>query len=331
MWKHLTILTLVPLALASCSRCDGGAPASTVTAPGAGSPGEGKLKVTDSCSLPAMPGADALVLLRDVVYQEVAGQRLALDIARPRGSGPFPLVVLIHGGGWRIGNRRQMLDEVKMLVTRGFAAATISYRLSRPGPVDAFPAAARDVRCAVRYLLASASTYRIDPRRVALLGLSAGGHLAALTGAAGGDRRLDGPCPHGKAPIKVSGVVALFPPLDLRQAAMAEFTPVVREIVAGFLGAPPQMDPKRAALASPVTHVEAGLPPFLLVHGTTDTIVPISQSRSFKRALDRARVPALLVEVPNVGHGFPPFTGTPALRQATCTTLAFLDAVLLKK
>lgn len=328
MWKHFTIL--LPLALASCSRCDG---PGSAPAPAA-NPGGARLKLVDRCALPAMPAPGTFDVALDVAYQEVDGQRLALDIAWPKSGGPHPLVVLIHGGGWRIGDRRQLEDEMKMLVARGYAASTIQYRLARPKTANTFPAAARDVRCAVRFLLANAGKYSIAPGRVALLGLSAGGHLAALTGAAGADRRLDGPChlcPRcGKQPIEVRGVVSLFPPLDLRAEAAAEFTPLVKAIVAGFLGAPPERDPQKAALASPTAHVKAGLPPFLLVHGTTDKIVPISQSRGFKETLDRAKVPALLVEVPNIGHGFPPFTGTPALRQATCTTLGFLDSVLKK-
>lgn len=278
-----------------------------------------------------MPGEGTISLALDVPYHQLGGKRLAMDIAWPISGGPYPLVVLIHGGGWRVGDRHHMEDEMKMLVPRGYAAATIQYRLAQPGPVNTFPAAAQDVRCAIRFLLARATAYRIDPRRVALLGLSAGGHLAALTVAASGDGRLDGPCSHGKRePIKISGVVSLFPPLDLRPKAVAEFTPMVQAIVTNFLGAPSSRDPQKAALASPMTHVKAGLPPFLLVHGTTDMMVPISQSRRFKEALDRAKVPALLVEVPHIGHGFPPFTGTPALRQATCTTLTFLDSVLKK-
>ncbi len=316
MWKYLTVL--FALALASCSRCDdAAAPARTPS-----------FELVDRCALPGIPGKGSFTLGANVVYQEISGQKLALDIARPNSGGPHALVVLIHGGGWRIGDRHQLEDEMKMLAHRGFAAATIQYRLARPGAVDTFPAAARDVSCAIRFLLANAAKYRIDAKRVALLGLSAGGHLAALTAASSGDRRLEGPCPHGKQPVKVNGVVSLYPPLDLRPRAAAGFTEEVKAIVAGFLGAPPANDPKKAALASPITHVKAGLPPFLLVHGTTDMMVPMSQSSRFKEALDRAKVPNLLVEVPNVGHGFPPFSGTPALRRATCTTLAFLDGVL---
>lgn len=323
MWKCFTILSC--LALASCDGCDGGqgqAPVAAASAPG--------LRLVDSCPMPTVPGDGTFEFAPDVAYHEVGGERLAMDVAWPNTPGPKPLVVMIHGGGWSVGHRHQVADEVKMMVARGYAAATVSYRLAGPGPKHPFPAAAQDVRCAVRFLLARAADYNIDPKRVALLGLSAGGHLAALTGATGSDPRLDGPCPSGKAPIKVRGVVALYPPLDLRASVFEQWTDEVKGIVTNFLGAPPAKVPAAAALASPMTHVKAGLPPFLLVHSKLDTMVPISHSRRFKAALDRAGVPVLLVEVTGVGHGHPPFHGAPTLRQATCTTLAFLDAVLKK-
>ena len=313
----LTALVTLPC----CSRCD-----SDPSAPPA--PGE-TLVVTDRCDLPRMPGPSEVAVTTGLMYVARGTRRLELDIARPTRDGPHPLVVVIHGGGWRGGNRGQMDHEIRMLAAEGYAAATIDYRLvgRNPGP-NSFPAAVQDVRCAIRFLRASAEAHAIDTRRVVLLGLSAGGHLAALTAAVGDDPRLDGDCPMRSRPVGVSGVVALFAPLDLRPAAQARFTPMVQQIVTVFLGVEPSSMPALAALASPVTHVKAGAPPFLLIHGAADRMVPIRQSRDFKAALDRAGVPALLVEVPRMGHGFPPLTGTPALRRATCTTLAFLKAVL---
>ena len=126
-----------------------------------------------------------------VVYGVGGGRELRLDLYRPSGgSGPYPAVVFIHGGGWRSGQRGQLSRQAMYLATRGYVCACIEYRLSGEA---SFPAAIEDCKCAVRWMRAvGTKNYRVDPERIAVSGSSAGGHLALLTGASGGVAELEG-------------------------------------------------------------------------------------------------------------------------------------------
>ncbi len=279
----------------------------------------------DSCVHPSLAVKETYRLLKGVTYAEPHGEKLNLDLMVPEGKGPFPLVILIHGGGWVSGKREELYHEQLMLVEQGIASATVDYRLAN-APETKFPAAVEDIRCAVRYLRAVAGKHRLDPKRVLAMGPSSGGHLAAMAAVAGDDPRFDNDqCKHQEQSAAVAGVVAFYAPLDLR-LFMGAGVPV--EILTTFLGVNPIDDPKKAALASPITHLDAKDPPFLLVHGADDILVPPGQSRSFKWALDRLGVPSLHVEVPKTGHGFFMFKGSPLFRKATCTTIGFIRSML---
>ena len=321
-YSRAPLTLLVLLCLPACDGCDSSKTAS----------GRAALKTapTEKCELPSLPPPGSVVHHRSLTYAtRPGGRKLALDLTLPRTGGPFALVVLIHGGGWRQGNRQQLAHEQLMLASEGFATASIDYRLVGPDhSANRFPAAIQDVRCAIRYLRARAASWRIHPERVALLGMSAGGHLAALTAAAGEDPRYDGACDHASQPVEVKGAVVLYAPLDLRPKTTADFTPLVRTIITGFLGGTPASSPARAALASPAAQIRPQMPPVLLLHGTRDSMVPLSQSRGFHQALQRAGVPSIYVEAQNADHGFSPFSGHPALQIPTCTALKFLYEVL---
>src|SRR5437764_4913143 len=232
----------------------------------------------------------------DVVYGEVPGYRpLELDLYLPRDGGPAPVIVHVHGGGWRRGSRRHPLpvlgaDFYDGLAAQGFAVAAIDYRLSGEAR---FPAPLDDVRAAHGWAGEHAGRYGLDPGRVFLWGDSAGGHLAllaALTGAA------------------VHAVVAWFPVTDLAglpsdvadAGGVPDRGPESREAL--LLGAPAASVPDLARQASPVAYASAAAPPVLLMHGAADDLVPPAQSVRLAGALRAAGATAELELVPGAAH-----------------------------
>ena len=250
----------------------------------------------------------------DIEYAEIAGFRpLELDLYLPSAARagradasatgqasaadgqllPVPVVVHVHGGGWRRGSRRHPLPALgdgfyPGLAAQGIAVAAIDYRLSGEAR---YPAAVDDVRAAVAWVRTTLPRYGVLPGPVALWGDSAGGHLAlraALTGT-------------GLDNTGVDGVVAWFPVTDLAGLhGPDDDDPGSREAL--FLGAPPSQVPALALAASPLTHVRAGAPPMLLMHGDSDSLVPPDQSIRFTRALRDAGGSASLVLVPGASH-----------------------------
>jgi len=231
----------------------------------------------------------------DLVYHEVGGRRLRLDVYLPEGptvqSGRGrPAVLAIHGGGWRGGGKAEYGRSVARLARYGLVVVAVEYRLSAPG-VPSWPGNLADVREAVRWVRRNASGYGIDPDRVAVIGASAGGHLALMLGTT----------PAGD-PAGVRAVIDFYGPTDLR-ALYALRTPA-DQAIGMFLGGPPEAVPSRYDAASPLRHVAPGAPPVLIVHGLDDLLVPPGQSLLLAEALRRAAVPHRLLAVPGARHGF---------------------------
>jgi acetyl esterase/lipase len=281
------------------------------------------------CASTARADVAAVRVERGLAYAVPAGDTLRLDLARPAGPGPHPVVVLLHGGGWEGGDRSAMESEMRLLAGRGFAAAAVSYRLTR-APRHVFPAAVADVRCAVRWLRANAPALGLDPARVGALGFSAGAHLASMlgVGAAGTagappDVATAAGClaaPGGSAAVQA--VVSVAGPQDLR--VNGPYTQEQARLVTNFLGVFPGDAPAAAALASPIAHVGPRAAPFLLVHGTADGLVPVAHARRMRDALRTAAVPATLVELRGAGHSFPPLD-TGNRPGVGCTIFAFFE------
>ncbi len=232
----------------------------------------------------------------DIEYAVIPGYRpLELDLYLPETGEPAPVIVHVHGGGWRRGSRRHPLPALgagfyERLAAAGFAVAAIDYRLSGEAR---FPAAVEDVTAAVGWVRDNAGAYELDASRVFLWGDSAGGHLAlqsALTGS------------------KVQAVVAWFPitdlaglPSDITDAGGSpDRGPDSREAL--FLGAPASSVPELARQASPVTHASASAPPVLLLHGAADDMVPAAQSVRLAEALRAAGAAVELEIVPAATH-----------------------------
>ncbi len=271
------------------------------------------------CRIPSAPRPRAIVLRAEAVeYGRAGGAPMALDVVGPAREDPAPAILLVHGGGWRAGERAHVMRTARIFAGLGYAAVPVDYRLVA-GETGQFPAAIADLRCAVRHLRDRAAEYRIDPTRIGVAGFSAGGHLAGLLATAADVEGLDGACP-SSASAHVDAAVAYYGAFDLE----GPFGRAARRLIRRFVGQREGV----LAVASPITHIDADDPPILLAHGRSDRVVPVAQSRLFAAALREAGVRTEYVEVPHGVHGFTIFHETARDELASCATLRFLDESL---
>jgi acetyl esterase/lipase len=260
---------------------------------------------------------------RDVIYQQLPGYiPQVVDIYVPATKGPHPLVLYIHGGGWTGGHTRHsgalanFPAVLASLAAEGFVVASLEYRLSAEAK---FPAQLQDAKSSLRFLGANAAKYRIDPSRVGLWGGSAGGHLTALTALTCKDTSLD---PAAAKDVCATAAVTWYGVFDFGAlaAGRADATDDAAERLMGCAG---RCSGATYALASPVTYVDAKDPPFLLIHGTEDKVVPVAQSRLGEARLRAAGVPVEVIYIPGVDHSFigttPAQTRTATLRATNAT------------
>ena len=260
---------------------------------------------------------------RDVTYGNASGVSLKMDIYYPRkASGPAPVAVYVHGGAWTTGDKSWVTGalDINELLDRGYMICAIDYRLA---PRYKFPAQIEDVKCAIRFLRANASTYGLDPARIGAWGDSAGGHLAALLGLADSRAGLEGSGGYADQSSRVQAVVDMYGPTDLT-ALTGE--PELLEPVFGASGLQSEM----LSRASPVTYVSGDAPPFLIIHGEMDDIVPPAQSALLYDRLVSAGVPARLVMVNSCGHILMPVGAATAPSRAEVATMVadFFDTYL---
>jgi acetyl esterase/lipase len=238
--------------------------------------------------VPTLANANSTLPLIDKAYVNGGGpsQRLDLYVPEQIAHTAPPLLVWIHGGGWREGDKRQ--HPLKPFLAQGYAVASINYRLSGEAP---FPAQIDDVRTAIQWLRANASTYGFDPQRIGVIGHSAGGHLSALFGVtAYGENAVQAVC-------SLSGTIDMERLFEQahdkkRQAAL----------MALFAGS---LQDKRAQVraASPLQYITRNAPPLLLVHGALDTVVPVEHAQLFADALKaKADHPPKLVILEDTTH-----------------------------
>ena len=237
-------------------------------------------------------------LISDIPFTRAGGVTLTLDANVPDGDGPFPAVVIVHGGGFDKGDKQTYVKPLfDPLSDADFAWFSINYRLA---PKNRYPAAVEDVEAAIRYVKAHAGEYNVDPNRIALIGESAGGHLVSMVGA------------RNKPEAHVNAVVSFYGPHDLERRAVESRQ--ISETVGGFLGIK-DLNPKSIAIlheASPVTHVGPGMPPFLLIHGTKDEKVPYDQSPEMCEKMKAAGDSCEVFTVEGAGHGMGSWEKAPA-------------------
>jgi len=233
-------------------------------------------------------------VLDGVVFAKTPQRELTLDLYLPEGVENPPLLIYIHGGGWRAGN----LKEVPLLhlMNEGLAVASVSYRFSQEAR---FPAQLDDVKAAIRWLRENAENHGYDGSRIALSGASAGAYLAMLAGCTADDET--GP---------VRAVVSYYGPTDflLRARTQPHRANPRDSVTHQLLGSAPLDDIPLAMRASPAHQVRRDAPPFLLFHGTADTTVLPDQAERMAAAIETAGRPVILRIKEGAGHHVADFT-----------------------
>ncbi len=240
----------------------------------------------------------------DVVYGEAGGQKLLLDIYRPPAPAARarPALLLVHGGGWRGGNKKDLRDAGMGFARQGYVCFSVSYRLVTDRG-NRYPAQLDDVQRAVRWVRANAGKYGVDPERVGALGASAGGHLVALLGTC--DTRDNTDPELARYSSRVRCVVDLFGPTDLTVPFPGKAGGfAVQRLVEDLIGKPPAEATALTREASPLFHINKKTVPFLILHGTADPIVPVDQSERFHLALQKAGIESTFLKFEGEGHGF---------------------------
>lgn len=261
--------------------------------------------------------------LRDARIAEVisygASAAHTMDYYKPTGTGPHPAVVIVHGGGWVGGTKRSGSEAyaADWLAPAGYAVFSIDYRLA---PAATWADQVADVQRAIRFVRHNAGKYTVDPARIAVLGGSAGGYLSNMVGllpfASGTGDAVD------RESDAISAVVTLFGPSLL--PAMPGVIDIARKT--GILG-PGPVTPEKLLAASPMAHLRADAPPFLLIHGDADEAVPYTQSTIFLDALNGIGVRAELITIPNGKHATSVWTA-PNVPDWERETVQFLNAAL---
>ena len=275
-------------------------------------------------SPPEVP--EGTLATRDIPFQLTENGPLMLDVYRLAmpANAIRPVVLYTFGGGWIIGNRHQVgeFGYIK-LVDHGYAVVAADYRYSTTAR---FPAQIQDVKAALRWIRANADEYGFDRDRVAILGPSAGGHLAALAGTSGGLAHLDGdgsvggaPASEGTLSTRVQAVVDFFGPTDLsvyheqhRENGIGD-TDRLDLFLNPLVGGPVDENFDRVQMANPITYITPDDPPFLIIHGDADPIVPYQQSLMLRDALQQAGVDVTLLTIEGGDHGRTPIFRSPEL------------------
>ena len=237
----------------------------------------GQIKLIDAMNI-SIP--DNIEEILNVEYGTGGDRKLALDLYLPKNrTKATPAIIFIHGGAWKSGKRGDMKFYCVKFAEKGYVTATVTYRLMDEAP---FPAAVQDVKCAVRWLRANAAKYQVDPKRIAVSGNSAGGHLSLMIGYSD-DPSLEGEGGNNSVSSRVSAVIDFYGPTDLT-TDFAKKQGVVEEFMGGktFDEAPDSYK-----LASPLFHLTKDDPPTLIFHGTIDSTVPVVQADKLAEKLKK--------------------------------------------
>lgn len=244
-----------------------------------------------------------ITVLRHIVYSQVDGQDLLLDLYLPeQETHPRPVILWVHGGAFRKGDKET--PPVMQLVDQGYAVASLNYRLSQQA---IFPAQIHDCKAAVRWLRANVDIYKLDADRIGAWGASAGGHLVALLGTSAGVPELEGAGGNPAYSSRVQAVCDWYGPTDFLR--LNDFPGSMDHDAADspeseLIGGPIQDNQDMVAQANPITYITPEAPPFLIMHGELDPLIPVNQSERLHEALQKAGVDSTLVILNGLGHGF---------------------------
>ena len=245
-------------------------------------------RANDADEKPAASNAKKIVYREDVVYGRVRGAGLLADVAYPVSKKPLPAIISVHGGRWRGGHKRDgSTIKVKQWAGFGFYAMSIDYRLVGCSPA---PACYQDMQCAIRYVNANAKQLNVDPKRIFLIGQSAGGHMVSLAATLGDGpfRRTGG---WEKADNKFKAVISVAANYELTTLSWGKiWTPRGGDTV------------KARKLASPVNHIGKTTKPLLILHSDNDRSVPIANALLMVAALKKADVRHTFHRYPKMGH-----------------------------
>lgn len=252
--------------------------------------------VTSGCAVTHVGGPEVPATLsapvefdlqRDIVFTPVNWPApLKIDVYRPRGDGPFPAVLVIHGGGWARGSRDEMAHICKKLAAQGFVAVNAEYRLV---PSYTFPAPVQDLQQALRWMHDNAGEQKIDVRQIGLWGYSAGAQLSSLLGV------LSPGDPNFAEGLRVQAVVSGGTPVDMRRGADSK-------LISAYIGRPIAEVPELYEQASPIVFVSPDDPPMFFYHGNMDAIVKEVNVTRMSEALGRAGVPVETYIIHGTGH-----------------------------
>jgi acetyl esterase/lipase len=235
----------------------------------------------------------------NLTYLTVTGHESKLDIYRRRGpGGPDPALIYFHGGGWVSGHKEDGMMYTLAWLEMGWDVVNVDYRLGGVAPA---PGAVEDCLCALRWIVSHAAEYQIDPSRIVVMGDSAGGHLALMTGMVPASAGLDRPCnPSGAAPVpRVAGIVNWYGIADVMDFLQ---DPKRRESALQWLTKPDNRE-DLARRVSPVTWVRSDLPPIITIHGDSDPSVPYSQALKLRDALNAVHARNELITIRGGKHG----------------------------
>ncbi len=236
---------------------------------------------------------DGVEVIKDITYVNYQDRELLLDIYRPSNSGDekLPTILVIRGGGWAKGDKKGFGPMAAALALRGFAAVCIEYRASNEAT---FPAAVLDTKSAIKWIKSNASTYNFNPTAIGAIGGSSGAHLAVLLGVSSAANSLNPT--ENNVDFKIQAVVGLATP-TLNEGSEGE-------VVIKWIGKPYATNEELWKSASPVFYIDKDSPPMLLIHSSSDNVVPIEQSLLVIENLGNAGVYSELVLIPNAPHAF---------------------------
>ncbi len=253
---------------------------------------------------------DGIVLTRDVVFTADERRPLSMHLVQPASqAGPRPVVVFIFGGAWIAGSKDDVLPYLYPLARRGYCGIAIDYRYSTEA---LFPAQLHDGKCAIRFLRRHGEELGIDADRIGVWGASSGAHLAVFLGITADRPELEGSRGWLGASSRVTAVCDWFGPTDFLRmdaAGSSMHHDAADSPESRLIGGPIQEHPDWAARANPIAYIVPGqvLPPFLIMHGDQDPLVPFNQSELLAAALQSVQAEVQFDRVPGAGHGGPTF------------------------